>query len=132
MDYVDLIGKPYVKDARGPAAYDCWGVIMELAKRSGKAVHDPFAGGPHKIEGNAHQWLVEMFRGWTRKTVWEPGDVVAFCMERPGVVDHAGFVVDMVDGGRFVQALCKVGVVRMRLQREPFMSKLAGIYGYSN
>ena len=29
----DLVGKPYLRGARGPAAFDCWGLVLELARR---------------------------------------------------------------------------------------------------
>ena len=33
--YADLIGKPYAAGGRGPEAYDCLGLAMELATRLG-------------------------------------------------------------------------------------------------
>lgn len=34
----DLIGRPWVLGARGPDAFDCWGVVLELARRAGRVV----------------------------------------------------------------------------------------------
>jgi len=34
----DLIGKPWRLGARGPDAFDCWGVVLELARRAGRPV----------------------------------------------------------------------------------------------
>jgi len=31
----DLIGKPYQRGARGPDAYDCWGLCVEVYRRGG-------------------------------------------------------------------------------------------------
>jgi hypothetical protein len=36
--YADLIGKPFVADARGPGAFDCVGLACEILKRRGIAV----------------------------------------------------------------------------------------------
>ena len=36
--YTDLIGKPFAHGARGPAAYDCLGLCMEVLRRRGIAV----------------------------------------------------------------------------------------------
>lgn len=36
--YADLIGKPYREDARGPEAYDCLGLAIELQRRQGRDV----------------------------------------------------------------------------------------------
>ena len=33
--YADLLGKPFVEGARGPEAYDCVGLAMELERRRG-------------------------------------------------------------------------------------------------
>ena len=38
--YADLIGKPYAEGARGPAAYDCLGLALELQRRQGRRVPD--------------------------------------------------------------------------------------------
>lgn len=31
----DLIGLPYLKDGRGPTAYDCYGLCIEVSRRAG-------------------------------------------------------------------------------------------------
>ena len=36
----DLIGKPYVHGARGPDAFDCWGLCAEIYRRMGKELPD--------------------------------------------------------------------------------------------
>lgn len=36
----DLIGKPYVHGARGPDAFDCWGLCMEICGRGGWELPD--------------------------------------------------------------------------------------------
>ena len=38
--FVDLLGKPFVEGARGPAGYDCVGLALEMARRLGKQVPD--------------------------------------------------------------------------------------------
>jgi len=35
IDYTDLIGKPWVWGARGPDAYDCFGLLKEVMRRLG-------------------------------------------------------------------------------------------------
>lgn len=34
----DLIGLPWAIGARGPHAFDCWGLVLELAERAGRLV----------------------------------------------------------------------------------------------
>jgi cell wall-associated NlpC family hydrolase len=36
--YADLIGKSYRADGRGPEAYDCLGLVLELQRRQGRDV----------------------------------------------------------------------------------------------
>jgi len=36
----DLIGKHYAIGARGPDAYDCWGLVLELVRRAGGKLPD--------------------------------------------------------------------------------------------
>lgn len=38
----DLIGKPYLVHGRGPDAYDCYGLVIEVARRHGKSLPDAF------------------------------------------------------------------------------------------
>jgi len=38
--YTDLIGKPFKLGGRGPEEFDCYGLIAELAKRSGDTFPD--------------------------------------------------------------------------------------------
>jgi len=40
----DLIGKPHVLGARGPDAYDCWGLCVEVYARAGVRLPDYGAG----------------------------------------------------------------------------------------
>jgi len=36
----DLIGKPYARSARGPDAFDCWGLCAEVYRRAGFTLPD--------------------------------------------------------------------------------------------
>ena len=38
--YADLIGKPYSANARGPEAFDCLGLALELQRRQGHQLAD--------------------------------------------------------------------------------------------
>jgi cell wall-associated NlpC family hydrolase len=38
--YADLVGKPYSEGARGPEAYDCLGLAIEIQRRRGFIVPD--------------------------------------------------------------------------------------------
>ena len=36
----DLVGQPFKEGARGPNEFDCWGLVREVAKRSGTELPD--------------------------------------------------------------------------------------------
>lgn len=38
--YADLVGKPFLANARGPSAYDCLGLVIQVVRRCGYAVPD--------------------------------------------------------------------------------------------
>lgn len=38
----DLIGKPYKVHGRGPEAYDCYGLVIEVSRRFGRLLPDLF------------------------------------------------------------------------------------------
>jgi cell wall-associated NlpC family hydrolase len=40
IPYDDLIGAPFRLGARGPDAFDCYGLVMELMRRAGASVPD--------------------------------------------------------------------------------------------
>jgi len=39
-----LLGRPYGERGRGPGEYDCFGLFLELARRCGRDLEDPFPG----------------------------------------------------------------------------------------
>lgn len=40
MTVDDLLGKPYMEGGRGPDSYDCYGVVIEVARRMGIELRD--------------------------------------------------------------------------------------------
>ena len=46
--YADMIGKPFAAGARGPSAYDCVGMVLELQRRQGRDLGD-FASTPEEF-----------------------------------------------------------------------------------
>jgi len=39
----DLPGRPYLYGARGPASFDCWGLVLEVRRRLGLVLPPDFA-----------------------------------------------------------------------------------------
>ncbi len=97
----DLIGKPYQEGGRGPEAYDCAGLVVEIQHRLGRDITIP-----HTPEGRAAQH-VSMLRilahDWRRLHGPEPGCVVFFESQ-----SHLGTVVDIT---RFIHTEEDFGAV---------------------
>jgi NlpC/P60 family len=53
----DLIGKPYVHGARGPDAFDCWGLCAEVYRRAGITLPD------YRVEHLTHDQTRALVRG---------------------------------------------------------------------
>lgn len=54
LDITDLLGKPYKAHARGPAAYDCYGLVIEVEKRLGHTMPDLYT----KLS-NSNEWELD-------------------------------------------------------------------------
>ena len=86
--YGDLIGAPFAKDGRGPAAYDCLGLGIEIMRRRGFTL-------PAYISDQAelHRQLAsggEMLAGMQRVLQPEGGEVALFS----GAPCHIGIMIN--------------------------------------
>jgi cell wall-associated NlpC family hydrolase len=89
--FSDLIGKPFRDMGRGPDAYDCWGLCLEVNRRVGRTVPDyDDLLAPDDITGICGEYS-------RRRIEWEPtdhpsaGDVVV--IRRFGGGYHFGVMV---------------------------------------
>jgi cell wall-associated NlpC family hydrolase len=72
----DLIGMPFAVGGRGPAEYDCFGILYEVSRRQGINLPDyPSTDSAHQ---NARQALEAMQQGWLHVSEPRPGDAVLF------------------------------------------------------
>lgn len=92
-----FIGKPWQAGARGPDAYDCWGLLMAAERLFDVELPDTFDGV---------DW-VEFGKCWDLAAMPVEGDAVL--MRRPGH-PHVGVWV-AANGGRVLHAMEHVGVV---------------------
>jgi hypothetical protein len=98
----DLIGKAHQRGGRGPDAFDCWGVVLVLAERSGIVVPPDWASR-------------DMTRSEQRALM--AGEAMRRTDRLPGPVDraiaysesaaHVGFVL----GRRIIHSVRGAGVV---------------------
>jgi probable lipoprotein NlpC len=119
----DLIGKPYEDMARGPDAYDCWGLIIEVASRVGKVIPDyenVVCGEEAKVEGYlAHKG--EYVKLSVREA--EPGDVVVWKQ----IDGHLHFGV-VEDRYHFLHTRIELGVRRNRMDNPIIQQLIDGVY----
>jgi len=88
FDVSDLIGKPFAEDSTGPDAYDCWGLVTEVARRAGISFPDinrPV--GLEKWDDLCDEFLGRDFRRIERP---EPFAIVAIKL---AIHWHAGIVL---------------------------------------
>lgn len=120
----DLLGLPYVPGGRLPGrGTDCFGLVLECCRRLGRPIPDPFTSSEQPMD--ARQWMVERLGGWCPTDQPVPGGVVELrSAEHPA---HIGFLLDEV---RFLHSMRKTGVVIGRLDRDPWLSRVMGLYVY--
>lgn len=86
LDVNDLLGKPYKAHARGPDAYDCYGLVIEVERRLGHTMPDLYKklseGDPHDIDYSAEM------TGLEKTDVPSFGDVIVFF--KKGRIYHTG------------------------------------------
>lgn len=86
-----LLGAPYVHCGRGPNAFDCWGLIVEIRNRINQPIIDEWS----HIE-QSHEVLYKVvLEGfslpcWTKTDVFTPGDVVGIGKNK--LLHHAGII----------------------------------------
>ena len=97
----DLIGRPYAYGARGPEAFDCWGLVLELRRRLGLPLPpDPTTRGLAPAAARA------LFHD-ERPAEWVNGPPSHGCIAYAGGAAHAGVALF----GRVVHAHARAGVV---------------------
>jgi cell wall-associated NlpC family hydrolase len=101
----DLIGRPFRAGARGPDAFDCWGLVRELRARLGLPVPPDYATGD-LTRGAAHA----LFRG-EMPADWRRVDLRHGAIVLSDAAAHAGVLV----AGRVIHAQFTAGVVAWSL-----------------
>lgn len=105
----DLIGVSFRYGARGPDAYDCWGLARECWWRWHGVELPEYRSSTLPAE-NASEFARAAERGWVRLEAPRPGSLVL--MRIHGFGAHVGFVHSQT---RLLQALEGLGVVESRI-----------------
>jgi cell wall-associated NlpC family hydrolase len=107
------IGRPWVPGGRGPAAFDCWGLLVHVYREHYGLTVPPYVGHHSEdIRENLRLFLKEARSGrWRELDIREAkrdGDAVALSMGRR--FHHVGVFLDL-DGGLILHALQGKGVI---------------------
>lgn len=120
-EYLDLLGLPYARGARGPEAYDCYGLIKEIFRRAGNDVPDfDCPGSLEEIES----LIADKSRKWRRVPIGTVGALITFRVE--GYGSHVGY---MLGADRFIHAWESTGVTTERLTAGSFKPIASYTYG---
>jgi cell wall-associated NlpC family hydrolase len=114
IDITDLIGKPFRMLARGPDAFDCMGLVIEIFKRAGIEIPDPV----EDPEGAEARW-VELDPG----SLWDPFTVIGFA--KTEFVGHVGLYLGW---GLVIHARENRGIEIMPLSKFP--ERIVKAYAY--
>jgi len=120
IDFADLIGVPFQYGGRGPARFDCYGLIMDLHRRQGKSLPDfGFA---------SDQALVAAMMGATlpqwKEVKQRPGAVVLIRVGR--YVAHVGYMINQYQMIHTWEHSGGVSIVQV----ESWKQRIVGFYEY--
>lgn len=105
-DFNDLIGRPFARGGRGPDAFDCWGVVLEVRRRLGLALPPDYASG---ALSRAH--MCELFRTKALPPGWHRAELSRGAVVLSATGAHAGVFV----AGRILHTQARGGVVAWSL-----------------
>lgn len=118
---MQYLGKPYKHLGRGPDAFDCWGLPIQVYKDHGIKIFDLNNYDEDWADKGQNLFIENYYQDWKSVVVPRTGDIVLL-KHRHEIVDHAGLYYDF---GRILQAT-KLGVVLTRVH--PFRPKIFGYY----
>jgi cell wall-associated NlpC family hydrolase len=104
LDIQDLVGLPYVHGARGPNAYDCWGVCIKIYARMNRELPD------YHVSHLTHEQTKALILGYARdhaEWIDAPED---WCF----VFDRRSGHIGLYYGGRVVHSARTLGVIVQR------------------
>jgi cell wall-associated NlpC family hydrolase len=122
LAYSDLIGKPFEYGARGPDAYDCFGLVKECYRRV-HGVELPDFLSPDDQGAQAAVGAIQLLQ-------WEPvpcqaGTLAAIRIK--SLVSHCGF---MLDEDTMIHAWKNSGGVTLQRLNE-WRHRITGFYRYA-
>lgn len=119
--YADLIGKPFAWKGRGPDAYDCYGLVEEMARRCGMKVPDYHSP---TVTAKIAELIAHSMPFWTR-CMPGPGAIVTLRVTG-GLTSHVGFVLPF---GRMLHAWEPAGGVCVE-SLQHWHSRVTGFFSF--
>lgn len=116
-DYMDLLGIPFERGARGPHSYDCYGLVREMFRRAGVEVPDFVS--PGTVE-HIEALINHACKSWKKVPIGTVGALITFRVDGAGA--HVGY---MLPGDRFIHAIEPEGVTTERLTNNPRLRAVA-------
>jgi cell wall-associated NlpC family hydrolase len=97
---INYIGKPWVACGRGPASFDCWGLVWHVYKHVRGVDLPQYPVHPANLLAVAREFREA--KGWT--ALQAPEDLCLVAMSQHGrYLHHVGLWLD-VDGGKVLHA----------------------------
>jgi hypothetical protein len=130
-DIIDYIGKPWEANAKGPEAFDCWGLLVDVYKKQlnldlpeyPKIDRDSLAS----LQGGIATILNS---DWT--AIARPVEYCAVCLSvNTKYAHHVGVFLE-VDGGRVLHCTKQGGVLCEPLDSVKSRYNLVNFYAYNN
>lgn len=124
LDYRDLLGKDFQYGARGPDAYDCYGLMIECRRRVGKYMPEDYLSFEDLHE--RHLAIMEAARTrFVELCQPQPHCLVTFKIH-PRFTTHIGMVLE--DGTRFIHILRMMRVGVERLDSPVWLTRITGFW----
>ena len=120
IDTTNLVGKVFKYNGRGPEIYDCWGLVMEIYRRSG--IELPDYNSPSAWKDIADLMSRELIR-W-QQIEEKPGAVIGLRTNER--MHHVGICLPF---GKFIHASESKGMVAIESIRF-WERNIVGYYGF--
>jgi len=127
LKYEDLIGRPYKLGGRGPADYDCWGLVLEVSRRAGIELPDIDVPADNPARGRVIS--VQKRDNFIRLDRPEKYSIVLLrIIDDANLIRwHVGFVLE---AGRFIHTTEKMGANISSLKDPKWRLHIEGYYKY--
>ncbi|MDR3565590.1 MAG: C40 family peptidase [Negativicutes bacterium] len=115
----DLVGKPFKDGGRGPGAFDCWGLAVEVFRRFGIEIPD------YRISCESVNTGVMCKREQWAPCIGEIPSPALVVFTTAGITDHIGVYLG---AGKFIHAHRSAGVVVTGVDHVFWKRRIEGFY----